>query len=400
MSLLEVTDLKVAFPTEDGLVKAVQGISFSIDAGQTLGIVGESGSGKSVSTQTIMGLTRGAIIEGTALFEGRDLLTMSEPELRKVRGAQIGMIFQDPLSSLHPQYRIGWQIVEMIQAHEDVGKKEATKRAVDLLGLVGIPQPDRRVDDYPHQFSGGMRQRAMIAMALALNPRLLIADEPTTALDVTVQAQIIDLIERLQSEFNTAVIMITHDLGVVADIADEVMVMYAGKSVEFADRRTLYYQPHHPYTKGLIESIPSSTGERGRLKPIQGQPPSLINLPGGCSFHPRCPYVMDQCLTEVPLLRQVSGSAAHRSACWLPTDGVGLGDDIDAERERVARARRSQAAAASSAAVDDKDVAAALVSPANEVPANEVPANEVPDPKVSVVKALAVAPLAVPREAF
>lgn len=352
MSLLEVTDLKVAFPTEDGLVQAVQGISFTIDAGQTLGIVGESGSGKSVSTQTIMGLTRGALIEGSAVFEGRDLLTMAEDDLRKVRGAQIGMIFQDPLSSLHPQYRIGWQIVEMIRAHEDVSKKEATKRAIDLLGLVGIAQPERRVEDFPHQFSGGMRQRAMIAMALALNPKLLIADEPTTALDVTVQAQIIDLIERLQSEFNTAVIMITHDLGVVADIADEVMVMYAGKPVEFADRRTLYYQPHHPYTKGLIESIPSSTGARGRLKPIQGQPPSLITLPGGCAFHPRCPYVMDQCLTEAPLLQIVAGSATHRSACWLPTDEVGLGDEVDAERTAVALAHRSPAVAAIATTTD------------------------------------------------
>jgi oligopeptide/dipeptide ABC transporter ATP-binding protein len=340
MSLLEVTDLTVSFPTEDGVVRAVRGVSFSINVGQTLGIVGESGSGKSVSTQTIMGLTRGAQITGSAVFEGRDLLGMSQQDLRKVRGAEIGMIFQDPLSSLHPQYRVGWQIVEMIRAHEDVSKKDATKRAVDLLGLVGIPQPDRRVDDYPHQFSGGMRQRAMIAMAVALNPKLLIADEPTTALDVTVQAQIIDLMERLQSEFNTAIIMITHDLGVVADIADDVMVMYAGKPVEFADRRTLYYRPHHPYTKGLIESIPSSEGGRGRLKPIQGQPPSLINLPSGCSFHPRCPYVMDQCITEVPPLRQVAGSPSHRSACWLPVDEVGFGDDVEAQREKVAASRR------------------------------------------------------------
>jgi oligopeptide/dipeptide ABC transporter ATP-binding protein len=341
MSLLEVSDLKVAFPTEDGLVRAVQGVSFSIDPGQTLGIVGESGSGKSVATQTIMGLTRGAQIEGTALFEGRDLLTMQENDLRKVRGAEIGMIFQDPLSSLHPHYRVGWQIVEMIRAHESVSKAEAAKRAVDLLGLVGIPQPDRRVDDYPHQFSGGMRQRAMIAMALSLNPKLLIADEPTTALDVTVQAQIIDLIQRLQAEFNTAVIMITHDLGVVADIADNVMVMYAGKPVEFADRRTLYYQPHHPYTKGLIESIPSSEGERGRLKPIQGQPPSLIQLPKGCSFHPRCPFAMDQCLSEPPPLKQVAGGLSHRSACWLPDDEVGLGEAVDAERVKTAQARRA-----------------------------------------------------------
>ncbi len=359
MSLLEVTDLKVSFPTEDGLVRAVQGLSFSIDPGQTLGIVGESGSGKSVSTQTIMGLTRGAHIEGTAMFEGQDLLTMSEHELRSVRGAQIGMIFQDPLSSLHPHYRVGWQIIEMIQAHEDVSKKDAAKRAVDLLGLVGIPQPDRRVEDYPHQFSGGMRQRAMIAMALALNPRLLIADEPTTALDVTVQAQIIDLIQRLQAEFNTAVIMITHDLGVVADIADDVMVMYAGKPVEFADRRTLYYRPHHPYTKGLIESIPSSEGARGRLKPIQGQPPSLINLPSGCSFHPRCPFAMDQCLTEVPPLRPAAGSPTHRSACWLPDNEVGIGDDVDAERVKSAEARRSGklAATATTAAAPKKRAA-------------------------------------------
>jgi oligopeptide/dipeptide ABC transporter ATP-binding protein len=359
MSLLEVTDLKVSFATEDGVVRAVQGVSFSIDAGQTLGIVGESGSGKSVSTQTIMGLTRGAQITGSALFEGRDLLAMSQQDLRTVRGAEIGMIFQDPLSSLHPQYRVGWQIVEMIRAHEDVSKKDAAKRAVDLLGLVGIPQPDRRVDDYPHQFSGGMRQRAMIAMAIALSPKLLIADEPTTALDVTVQAQIIDLMERLQSEFDTAIIMITHDLGVVADIADDVMVMYAGKPVEFADRRTLYYRPHHPYTKGLIESIPSSEGARGRLKPIQGQPPSLINLPSGCSFHPRCPYVMDQCVTEVPPLRQVAGSPTHRSACWLPVDEVGLGDDVDAQRAQVAVARRSALAAHSSEVISEADVATA-----------------------------------------
>ena len=357
MSLLEVTDLKVAFPTEDGLVRAVQGVSFSVDAGQTLGIVGESGSGKSVSTQTIMGLTRGAEITGTAIFEGRDLLGMSEHDLRKVRGAEIGMIFQDPLSSLHPQYRVGWQIVEMIQAHESMSDKAATRRAVELLGLVGIPQPDRRVNDFPHQFSGGMRQRAMIAMALALNPKLLIADEPTTALDVTVQAQIIDLMERLQSEFNTAIIMITHDLGVVADIADDVMVMYAGKPVEFADRRTLYYRPHHPYTKGLIESIPSAEGDRGRLKPIQGQPPSLINLPTGCSFHPRCPYVMDQCVTEVPPLRQVAGSAGHRSACWLPVDEVGLGGEVDEKRRQVAESHRGELAESSSDVLDTLDAA-------------------------------------------
>ncbi|HVE74825.1 MAG TPA: ABC transporter ATP-binding protein [Mycobacteriales bacterium] len=395
MSLLEVTDLRVTFPTEDGLVKAVQGISFTVDPGQTLGIVGESGSGKSVATQTIMGLTRGAEISGQALFEGRNLITMAENDLRKIRGAEIGMIFQDPLSSLHPQYKVGWQIVEAIQAHEETSDREARKRAIELLGLVGIPQPDRRVDDYPHQFSGGMRQRAMIAMALSLNPKLLIADEPTTALDVTVQAQIIDLIERLQAEFNTAVIMITHDLGVVADIADDVMVMYAGRPVEFADRRTLYYRPHMPYTKGLIESIPSAEGERGRLKPIQGQPPSLITLPSGCPFHPRCPFVMDQCLTEVPPLRDVAGSASHRSACWLPVDEVGLGAEVDAERARVARARRTTAAARSSVAVADSDVsgeAAALSAEAVATKARQARGAAAPGKAPAPAKRGAVAP--------
>ncbi|HWL34815.1 MAG TPA: ABC transporter ATP-binding protein [Frankiaceae bacterium] len=351
MALLEVRDLHVSFPTEDGVVKAVQGVSFSIDPGQTLGIVGESGSGKSVSTQTILGLTRGARITGEALLEGRDLLTMKPDELRSVRGAKIAMIFQDPLSSLHPQYKVGWQIVEMIRAHDDMPKAKALARAVELLKLVGIPQPERRVDDYPHQFSGGMRQRAMIAMALALNPAVLIADEPTTALDVTVQAQILDLIEKVQAEFGTAVIMITHDLGVVADLADEVLVMYAGKPVEISDRRTMYYRPHHPYTKGLLESIPSSaaTAEGERLKPIKGAPPSLINLPSGCSFHPRCPYVMDICLTDVPPLYPVGGEILHRSACHLPPDEVGLGAAVDAARVATAETHRTEETVAQSA---------------------------------------------------
>jgi peptide/nickel transport system ATP-binding protein len=351
LALLEVRDLHVSFPTEDGVVKAVQGVSFSIDPGQTLGIVGESGSGKSVSTQTILGLTRGARITGEALLEGRDLLTMKPDELRAVRGAKIAMIFQDPLSSLHPQYKVGWQIVEMIRAHDDMPKAKAHARAVELLKLVGIPQPERRVEDYPHQFSGGMRQRAMIAMALALNPAVLIADEPTTALDVTVQAQILDLIEKVQAEFGTAVIMITHDLGVVADLADEVLVMYAGKPVEVADRRTMYYRPHHPYTKGLLESIPSSAAleEGARLKPIKGAPPSLINLPSGCSFHPRCPYVMDVCLTDVPPLYPVGGEVLHHSACHLPPDEVGLGAAVDAARVATAETHRTEETVAQSA---------------------------------------------------
>ncbi len=345
MSLLEVSDLHVTFPTDDGLVRAVQGVSFAIDPGRTLGIVGESGSGKSVTTQTILGLTGGAQVSGRALFEGRDLLTMAPDDLRRVRGAKIAMIFQDPLTSLHPHYRVGWQIVEMIRAHQEVPKAQARERAIDLLRLVGIPQPQRRVDDYPHQFSGGMRQRAMIAMALALNPAVLIADEPTTALDVTVQAQILDLIERVQAEFGTAVIMITHDLGVVADLADEVLVMYAGKPVELAERRTTYYRPHHPYTKGLLESIPSSaTSARShRLKPITGQPPSLITLPAGCAFHPRCPYVMDVCRDELPPLVVVGGDPNHRSACHLPADELGFGAGAEVARVRTAATHRSSA---------------------------------------------------------
>ena len=320
VALLEVDDLQVSFQTPDGIVQAVRDVSFRVDAGQTLGIVGESGSGKSVSTQTIMGLTRGARVSGQALFEGRDLLTMPSEDLQQVRGAKIGMIFQDPLSSLHPFYKVGWQIVEMIRQHDHaMSKPQARARAVELLRLVGIPQPDRRVDDFPHQFSGGMRQRAMIAMAMALNPALLIADEPTTALDVTVQAQVLQVMQTLQEEFGTAVIMITHDLGVIADVADEVVVMYAGAVMEQADRRTIFFANHHPYTEGLLQSLPAYGGDRERLRPIPGQPPSLITLPPGCPFHPRCPYVMDRCRTEVPPLA-VGGDPTHLSACWLPHD--------------------------------------------------------------------------------
>jgi peptide/nickel transport system ATP-binding protein len=318
VALLEVNDLQVAFATPDGVLTAVRGLSFSVAEGKTLGIVGESGSGKSVATQTIMGLTRGARITGQALFEGRDLLTMNRDDLRRVRGAEIGMIFQDPLSSLHPYYRVGWQLVEMIRAHDkSVSKQSARRRSVDLLRLVGIPQPERRIHDFPHQFSGGMRQRAMIAMAMALSPKLLIADEPTTALDVTVQAQVLKVMKRLQEEFGTAIIMITHDLGVIADIADDVVVMYAGKAMEKADRDTIFYRHHNPYTEGLLLSLPAYGGERERLHPIAGQPPSLITLPKGCPFRPRCPYAFDKCVDEPPLIEI---SLAHRSACWLPTD--------------------------------------------------------------------------------
>lgn len=319
MALLEVKDLKVSFPTLDGVVRAVRGASFSVDHGKTLGIVGESGSGKSVATQTITGLTSRAEISGHAFFEGRDLIGMAEEELRSLRGARIAMIFQDPLSSLHPYYTIGWQITEMIRSHRsNVPRAAARARAVELLGLVGIAQPQRRVDDYPHQLSGGMRQRAMIALAMALNPALLIADEPTTALDVTVQAQVLDLIARVQREFGTAVILISHDLGVIAEVADDVVVMYAGAEMESASRNRLFYSHHHPYTEGLLGSMPALGMGAGRLRPILGQPPSLISPPDGCPFHPRCPYVMERCRTERPVLAPVDGEVGHRSACWLP----------------------------------------------------------------------------------
>jgi peptide/nickel transport system ATP-binding protein len=320
MALLEVKDLRVHFDTDDGVVKAVDGVNFSLDPGQTLGIVGESGSGKSVTNMAIMGLARGGRVSGEVLFEGRDLLKLHTNELRDIRGKKIAMIFQDPLSSLHPYYKVGSQIAEMILAHEKVSKKDARDRTIELLRLVGIPRPERRVDDYPHQFSGGMRQRAMIAMALALDPAVLIADEPTTALDVTVQAQVLDLVERLQEEFGTAIVVITHDLGVVADMADDVLVMYAGRPVEVADRRTTYYGPHMPYTWGLLQSLPpvaaEHTGEQ--LRPIRGQPPSLINLPKGCSFSPRCPYVMEVCTKVEPELLPANPDVpSHLSACHL-----------------------------------------------------------------------------------
>ncbi len=337
MSLLAVRDVRVTFPTADGLVQAVRGVSFDVEAGQTLGIVGESGSGKTVCTQTLLGLVSGADVRGQAFFDGRDLLAMSPAELRAVRGARIAAIFQDPLSSLHPLYRVGRQVEEMIRAHRGIGARRARARAIDLLRTVGIPHADKRVDDYPHQFSGGMRQRVMIAMALALDPALIIADEPTTALDATVQAQILDLLVRLRDEHGTALIMITHDLGVVADIADTVLVMYAGKVVEVADRRTAYYAPHHPYTKGLLESIPGAVGARGALRPIPGQPPSMIAVPGGCAFHPRCGYAMDLCVSEVPDLHPVGGPE-HRSACWLPSRLVGFGPRVDAERRAAVAA--------------------------------------------------------------
>jgi oligopeptide/dipeptide ABC transporter ATP-binding protein len=331
MALLEVDDLRVSFRTDDGVVQAVRGVSFRVDRGETLGLVGESGSGKSVATQTITGLTRGAEVHGRAVFDGSDLLRATPAELRQIRGPGIGMIFQDPLTSLHPAYRVGWQIEEMVRTHQRVSRAESRRRAVEMLGLVGIPRPDERVDDYPHQFSGGMRQRVMIAMAMALNPALLIADEPTTALDVTVQAQVLQVMRTLQRDFGTAIILITHDLGVVAEMADRVAVMYAGRIMERAPRRAAFYHPHHPYTEGLFDSLP--THSRQRLTPISGSPPSLINPPSGCPFHPRCRYAFDTCRTDVPELEPVNGDATHLSACWLSHDR--------AHRERLRRALRA-----------------------------------------------------------
>jgi peptide/nickel transport system ATP-binding protein len=321
--LLEVEDLRVHFNTEDGVVRAVDGISYSVDRGRVLGIVGESGSGKSVANLTIMGLTRsqGADMSGRAVFEGQDLLTLGNEEMRRVRGDDIAMIFQDPLSSLHPFYKVGRQLVEAIRAHQDVSRAQALDRAIDLLGLVGIPEPRQRVDHYPHEFSGGMRQRAMIAMALSNDPKVLIADEPTTALDVTVQAQILDLIARLKDELGMAVIVITHDLGVVAEMADEIAVMYAGRIVERASADTIFGAPEHPYTWGLLNSIPRlDTPRDEELVPIPGKPPSLITLPSGCHFHPRCPYVRDRHRKIDPELAPTPGAGDHLVACLLEAE--------------------------------------------------------------------------------
>jgi peptide/nickel transport system ATP-binding protein len=322
MALLEVRDLTVSFNTPDGVVQAVRGLSFDVERGETLAIVGESGSGKSVATQTITGLTRGARVSGSAKFDGVELLGAPQKTLQRVRGDRIGMIFQDPLSSLHPYYTIGWQITEMIRAHRPTtSTASARARAAQLLGLVGIPNAATRLDDFPHQFSGGMRQRVMIAMAMALDPALLIADEPTTALDVTVQAQVLGVMRRLQEEFGTAIILITHDLGVVAQMSDDVVVMYAGRAMERAPRRTIFYMGHHPYTQGLLASLPAQGGTRARLTPISGTPPSLIDPPERCPFAPRCPNAFDRCWDELPGLEPVARDPEHTSACFLPKDG-------------------------------------------------------------------------------
>ena len=301
MSLIDVENLRVSFDTEDGELVAVRDVSFSVGEAETFGIVGESGSGKSVSTQALVGLVPGARVSGRAMFDGRNLIGMSERQLRGIRGARIGLVFQDPLSSLHPHFRVGRQIVEAIQAHERISDSAAKARTIELLATVGLGQPDRRFDEYPHQFSGGMRQRAMIAMAVALRPSLIIADEPTTALDVTVQAQIVELLRNLQADSGTSIIMITHDLGVIAGMADRVMTMYAGRMVETAPRREVYYRPHHPYTRGLLDSIPGNNTPGEPLHTISGQPPSLLALGPGCVFRARCAHAMPQCVEEPPV---------------------------------------------------------------------------------------------------
>ena len=319
-ALLTVNDLKVSFNTEDGVVHAVEGVSYEVEPGKTLGIVGESGSGKTVGTLTIMGLTRAANtqISGQAIFDGEDLLSASEQQMRAIRGDEIAMIFQDPLSSLHPFFTIGAQLVEAIQVHNKVSKAAARTRSAELLTMVGLSDARDRLSSYPHEFSGGMRQRVMIAMALANEPRLLIADEPTTALDVTVQAQILELIAELQAETGTAMIIITHDLGVVAEVADEIAVMYAGRIVEQASAAELFANPQHPYTRGLLASIPRLDRDRSSgLDPIAGRPPSLIEPPSGCAFHPRCPRAFDRCPSELPPLEPAAAGSEHLVACLL-----------------------------------------------------------------------------------
>ncbi|WP_432248033.1 ABC transporter ATP-binding protein [Streptomyces sanyensis] len=322
--LLEVRDLHVEFHTREGVAQAVNGVNYTVSAGETLAVLGESGSGKSVTAQAIMGILDmppGRIPKGEVLFRGRDLLTMSPEERRRIRGSKIAMIFQDALSSLNPVLTVGYQLGEMFRVHQGLSKKEAKVKAIELMDRVKIPAAAARVNDYPHQFSGGMRQRIMIAMALALEPDLIIADEPTTALDVTVQAQVMDLLAELQREYNMGLILITHDLGVVADVADKIAVMYAGRIVETAPVHELYRRPAHPYTRGLLDSIPRLDQKGQELYAIKGLPPNLLKIPSGCAFNPRCPKAQDVCSTDIPVLHPVTeqdggelpgrGSACH-----------------------------------------------------------------------------------------
>jgi oligopeptide/dipeptide ABC transporter ATP-binding protein len=338
--ILSIRDLVVEFTTEDGVVQAVDGVTYDLYPGETLGIVGESGSGKSVSTMSLLGLIPqppGRIVRGEAIFKGKDLLKAGKKELRRIRGNELAIVFQDPMTSLNPVLKIGFQISEAIKAHHPSVKDDAAKkRAVDLLKLVGVPNPERRVDQYPHEFSGGMRQRAMIAMAIANEPSVLIADEPTTALDVTIQAQILEVLKKAQDETHAATILITHDLGLIAELADRVIVMYAGKVVELGDVKTIFDSPRHPYTVGLMDSLPKLTGGEEWLRPIPGQPPSLISRPPGCPFHPRCFLSQGRlrCREEEPELRQIDG-ATHLTACHFAEELEGrtghLAEPVGAE---------------------------------------------------------------------
>ncbi|NLG78484.1 MAG: ABC transporter ATP-binding protein [Firmicutes bacterium] len=316
-TLLEVRDLKTYFYTEDGVVPAVDGVSFSVDKGETIGIVGESGCGKSVTSLSVMRLIPnppGKVVGGEIIFEGENILEKSEAEMRHIRGNEISMIFQEPMTSLNPVFTIGDQIMEAIMLHQKVGKREARKKTIEMLKLVGIPSAEKRVDEYPHQMSGGMRQRVMIAMALSCNPKLLIADEPTTALDVTIQAQILDLMLKLKEDLGTAIMLITHDLGVIAETVNKVVVMYAGKIVESADVVSIFKKPEHPYTLGLLGSIPKVNEDRERLQVIEGVVPNPFDMPTGCRFHPRCSFVRDICKEEEPELVDVEDG--HQVRCW------------------------------------------------------------------------------------
>jgi peptide/nickel transport system ATP-binding protein len=319
MALLEVTDLTTRFRTDDGIVKAVSGVSFSLDRGQTLGVVGESGSGKSVTFLTIMGLVdpRHAQVTGSVRFDGQEILGAGGSRLRTIRGDRIGMIFQDPMTSLNPVKKIGWQLEEAVMLHNDVTRAEARRRSVEALEQVEIPRAEARIDDYPHQFSGGMRQRVMIAMALINKPEIIIADEPTTALDVTTQAQILRLMKQLQDDHDAAIVMITHDLGVVAEISNDVLVMYGGRAVEEAKVSDLFARPEMPYTWGLLGSLPRLNVTSARLEQIPGQPPSLLRPPRGCAFNPRCAYAFDRCREELPELRTSPHGTEHRFRCHL-----------------------------------------------------------------------------------
>ena len=326
--LLEVKDLETIFPTEDGVVRAVDGVSFHLDPGETLGIVGESGSGKSVTVLSVMRLLQrpGRIAGGQVLFRGRDLVGVSEGEMQEVRGAEIAMIFQDPMTSLNPVFRTGWQVAEPLRLHKGMSRGAALLEAVKTLTRVGIPEPEKRARMYPHEFSGGMRQRAMIAMGLTTAPSVLIADEPTTALDVTIQAQILELLKEVNREFNTATILITHNLGVVAGMCERVMVMYGGRVVEEGPTEDVFAHPTHPYTWSLLRSLPRlDATEKEPLRAIEGQPPDLTRLPSGCAFHPRCPFREDRCTKDTPVLEPVG--MTQRAACWVTQGGVQLQEE-------------------------------------------------------------------------